>query len=406
MQRLIVTAIMLLFAGKAGAAVLPPGFSESLVASGVSNPTAMAFAPDGRLFVCQQGGQLRVIKDGALLPSPFVSLTVDASGERGLLGVAFDPNFAVNHFVYVYYTATTPTIHTRVSRFTANGDVAAAGSETIILELEPLTSATNHNGGALHFDADGALLIAVGDNANGANAQTLSNRKGKMLRINADGSIPTNNPFYLQATGVNRSIWALGLRNPFTFDIRNGRIFINDVGQNTYEEINDGVAGSNYGWPESEGPTTNLDHRAPIFYYDHSAGACSITGGAYYVPDTGQFPSTYLGKYFFADYCAGWIRVLDLSARTTTGFATGISAPVDLKLGPEGSLYYLARGSGAIWRISYTENQPPQITQQPASRTVTAGQPVTFSVGATGSQPLTYQWQRNRANIPGATSTS
>ena len=249
-------------------------------------------------------------------------------------------------------------------------------------------------------------MIAVGDNANGANAQTLSNRKGKMLRINAVGSIPTNNPFYLQATGVNRSIWALGLRNPFTFDIRNGRIFINDVGQNTYEEINDGVAGSNYGWPESEGPTTNLEHRGPIFYYDHSAGACSITGGAYYVPDTGQFPSTYLGKYFFADYCAGWIRVLDLSARTATGFATGISAPVDLKLGPEGSLYYLARGSGAVWRISYTANQPPQITQQPASRTVTAGQPVTVSVGATGSQPLTYQWQRNRTNIPGATSTS
>ena len=364
MRRSIATGILLLFGlvAEPAAAVLPSGFSESLVASGISNPTAMAFAPDGRLFVCQQGGQLRVIKDGTLLPAPFVSLTVNASGERGLLGVAFDPNFAVNHFVYVYYTATTPAIHNRVSRFTANGDVAVPGSETIILELETLSSATNHNGGALHFDADGTLLIAVGDNANGANSQTLANRKGKMLRINANGSIPTNNPFYLQATGVNRSIWALGLRNPFTFDIRNGRMFINDVGQNTYEEINDGIAGSNYGWPESEGPTTNPEHRAPLFHYDHSAGGCAITGGAFYVPDVGQFPGTYLGKYFFADYCAGWIRVFDPSAGTASGFATGISAPVDLKVGPEGSLYYIARGTGAVWKISYTASQAPQIT--------------------------------------------
>jgi len=362
MGRIIATGILLLFGlvAESAAAVLPSGFSESLVASGISSPTAMAFAPDGRLFVCQQGGQLRVIKEGTLLPAPFVSLTVDASGERGLLGVAFDPGFAMNHFVYVYYTATAPTIHNRVSRFTANGDVAVPGSETIILELETLSTATNHNGGALHFDADGTLLIAVGDNANGANAQTLANRKGKMLRINADGSIPTDNPFYLQATGVNRSIWALGLRNPFTFDIRNGRMFINDVGQNTYEEINDGIARSNYGWPESEGPTTNPEHRAPIFYYDHSAGGCAITGGAFYVPDVGQFPGTYIGRYFFADYCAGWIRVFDPSAGTASGFATGISAPVDLKVGPEGSLYYIARGTGAIWKISYTGSQAPR----------------------------------------------
>ncbi len=128
----------------------------------------MAFAPDGRLFVCQQGGQLRVIENGVLLSTPFVTVTVNASGERGLLGVAFDPNFATNHFVYVYYTATTPAIHNRVSRFTANGNVAVAGSETVILDLDNLSSATNHNGGAIHFGPDGKLYIAVGENANGA----------------------------------------------------------------------------------------------------------------------------------------------------------------------------------------------------------------------------------------------
>src|SRR6187455_2329085 len=201
----------------AGAATLPTGFTESQVVTGLSNPTAMAFAPDGRLFVCLQGGQLRVVKDGALLPTPFLTVTVSSSGERGLLGIAFDPQFTTNGFVYVYYTATTPAIHNRVSRFTANGDTALAGSEVVLLELNNLSSATNHNGGAIHFGPDGKLYIAVGENANGANSQTLANLLGKVLRINSDGTIPNDNPFFNTATGNNRAIWALGLRNPFTF---------------------------------------------------------------------------------------------------------------------------------------------------------------------------------------------
>src|SRR5687767_13290734 len=137
-----VCAAIAAMAVSAHAATLPAGFTESLVASGLSTPTAMQFAPDGRLFVCEQSGRLRVIKNGTLLSTPFLTVTVSSSGERGLLGVAFDPDFAVNQFVYVYYTATSPTIHNRVSRFTANGDVAAAGSEVILLDLENL-SATN-----------------------------------------------------------------------------------------------------------------------------------------------------------------------------------------------------------------------------------------------------------------------
>src|SRR5688500_12978858 len=126
-------------ASAAAAATLPAGFVESLVASGLQRPTAMAFAPDGRLFIAQQGGQLRVVSNGTLLAAPFVSLTVNSSGERGLLGIAFDPAFLSNRFVYLYYTATTPAIHNRVSRFTANGNVAAPGSEVPILDLEPLS---------------------------------------------------------------------------------------------------------------------------------------------------------------------------------------------------------------------------------------------------------------------------
>jgi len=311
----------------------------------------MAIAPDGRIFVCQQGGALRVIKNGALLPAPFVSLTVDPNGERGLLGVAFDPNFASNNFVYVYYTVPIEPRHNRVSRFIANGDVAVPGSETILLELNPLTTASNHNGGAIHFGPDGKLYIATGENATKSNSQTLSNMLGKILRLNSDGSIPTDNPFFTQATGNNRSIWALGLRNPFTFAFQpgTGRMFINDVGQDRFEEINDGIAGSNYGWPICEGfcIPSNPSFRDPIFTYDNTGTQCAITGGAFYNPQTIQFPSNFVGNYFFADFCGGWIRRLDpANGNAVSDFATGISAPVDLKVSPDGFLYYLARAAG------------------------------------------------------------
>src|SRR5213596_1230811 len=155
------------------AATLPSGFVETTVASGIASPTAMAIAPDGRIFVCSQSGALRVIKNGVLLATPFVILSVDSIGERGLLGVAFDPHFTLNHFIYLYYTVpgtrVTPA-HNRVARFTANGDVVLPGSRVILLELNPLSTATNHNGGALHFGPDGNLYIAVGDNAEGSNS--------------------------------------------------------------------------------------------------------------------------------------------------------------------------------------------------------------------------------------------
>jgi len=383
---------------------LPAGFAEALVASGLSNPTAMQFAPDGRLFVCEQGGRLRVIKNGTLLSTPFLTVTVSASGERGLLGVAFDPAFTTNHYVYVYYTATSPTIHNRISRFTANGDVAVAGSEAVILELDNLSSATNHNGGALAFGLDGKLYASVGENANPSNSQTLGNLLGKMLRLNADGTIPTDNPFYTTASGKNRAIWALGLRNPFTFAIHpsSGAIMINDVGETSWEEINNGVAGANYGWPTTEGYSNDPRFVTPRYAYGHGSGNCAITGGTFYAPLTAQFPSSYVNDYFFADYCVGSIRTRDSSTGAVASFATGISYPVDLKVGDDGSLYYLGRGSGAVYRISYGPTAPA-ITSHPANRTAAPGASATFSVRASGTPTLRYQWQRNGANISGAT---
>ena len=375
------------------AATLPAGFSERLIAQGLSAPTAMQFAPDGRLFVCEQGGRVRVIKDGALLPAPFVTLTVSSAGERGLLGVAFDPHFATNQFVYVYYTATTPTVHNRVSRFHANGDVAVPGSETIILELDNLSSATNHNGGALAFGSDGKLYVAVGDNANGANAQSLNNLLGKVLRINSDGTIPVDNPFFHATSGRNRAIWALGLRNPFTFAFNpaGNEFFINDVGQNAWEEMNDGIAGANYGWPATEGPTSDSRFHSPRHAYGHVDGACAITGGAFYVPAI-QFPAGYESDYFFADFCAGWIRRLDLATNAIASFATGISFPVDLKVADDGTLYYLARGSGAstgvVYRVAWVgAGAPPTatITQPVAGTLYSGGEVITYA--GTGTDP-------------------
>jgi len=333
---------------------LPPGLSDFLVVSGLSSPTAMQFAPDGRLFVAQQGGQLRVIKNGALLATPFLTVTVSSSGERGLLGVAFDPDFATNQFVYVYYTATSPAVHNRISRFTANGDVADTSvSEVVLLDFDNLSSATNHNGGAMHFGLDGKLYAAHGDNATGSNAQSMSNLLGKVIRMNAvsdpTAQIPTDNPFYATASGKNRLIWAQGLRNPFTFSIQpgTGLTYVNDVGQGTWEEINDTRAGRNLGWPTTEGafnPATYPQFTTPSYAYAHSGAAptgCAITGGAFYDPVAPTFPASFVGKYFFADYCSGWIYYVDpLSPATATQFAAAIASPVDLKLGPDGALYY------------------------------------------------------------------
>ena len=401
-------ALFLLGIHHATAATLPSGFNESVVASGIPNATAMAFAPDGRLFVCQQSGALRVIKNDVLLATPFLTVTTDPVGERGLLGVTFDPNFAVNQFVYIYYTVPGSPPHNRVSRFTAAGDVAVSGSQTILLELNNLSSAQNHNGGAMHFGLDGKLYIAVGENANSANSQTLSNLLGKILRIDPTGSIPTDNPFFNMAGGFNRAIWALGLRNPFTFGIQpgTGRMFVNDVGENTWEEINEGMAGANYGWPNCEGhcPSPNPNFDDPIYQYSHSEG-CAVVGGAFYNPPSVQFPSAYVGVYFFADLCGGWIRTLNPNnGNQIATFATGLSSPVDLRVSADGSLYYLDRGRSSVYRVRFASL--PSITQHPQNQTVPAGGSATFTVAASGAQPLSYQWQRNAVDISGATATS
>ena len=402
---------LIFFVISARAATLPSGFAETRVA-GIANPTAMTVAPDGRVFVAQQTGALRVIKGGALLTQPFLTVSVNSSGERGLLGIAFDPDFASNNHLYVYYTTSSSPVHNRVSRFTAsasNPDVVAAGSEVPIFDLPALSSATNHNGGAIHFGSDGKLYIAVGDNANSANSPSFNTTMGKVLRINADGSIPADNPFLSQTTGINQAIWARGLRNPFNFaiDRTDGRIHVNDVGQDSWEEVNHAIAGANFGWPATEGnnPPGVAGVRYPVHTYQNAGSFCAITGAAFYRPTTAVFPAEYLGRYFFGDYCGGFIRMLSPpNYSSSLDFASGISSLVDIQTHPDGSLYYLARGNGGeVFRVQYTANVAPSISSQPANVTVADGQSATFSVTASGSPTLRYQWQRNGVNIAGAT---
>ena len=347
-----------------GSRTQPAGITrnESWV-TGLSSATAFTQAGDGRLFVTQQGGALRVVKNGTLLATPFLSVTVDPAGERGLLGVALHPSFDSNGFVYVYYTTASGGTHNRISRFTAsagNPDVAQAGSELVLVDLPALSSATNHNGGALHFGVDGKLYVGVGDNANSATAPNLANPFGKMLRFNDDGSIPADNPHYGTQTGLARAIWARGLRNPFTFAVQpgTGRIHINDVGQNTWEEVNLGAPGADYGWPASEGPDNITAGRsAPLFAYKHSSATpagsgpggffvgFAIAGGAFY-PANGSLPAPWRGNYFFADYVSKFIGALDLAnGNAAYAFGRVSGDPVDLLAAADGALLVLTRNA-------------------------------------------------------------
>jgi len=412
----IIVSLMVLFllVVKVDAQTFPAGFSRVKIAT-ISNGTAMAFAPDGRLFICQKNGVVKIFKNGALLSTPFLTLTVDVNGERGLGAIAFDPNFSTNHYVYFYYTATTPTIHNRLSRFTANGDVVVASSELVLLDLETVNS-VYHNGGGLGFGTDGKLYLAVGEDNSPNNAQSLTTYKGKLLRLNADGTAASGNPYYNSPSQVTKRIWDIGLRNPYNmaFQPGTGKLYINNVGAEAYEEIHDGTpSDKNFGWPAVEGNSTNPVYTNPVFAYPHESTGqhgCAITGGTFFNPSTTNYPSAYFGKYFYMEFCNGWMYYITPGTTVNnTFFSSGMGTQnLALLTGPDGNLYYINRkdaGAG-IYKIIYTNNNAPVITSHPTSRTVTAGQPASFQVSATGSPTLMYQWKKNGSSISGANSST
>jgi glucose/arabinose dehydrogenase len=345
------------------AAAVPRGFTQRTVLRGLAGGTDMAFAPGGRLFITLKSGVVRFQRStgtvGTLLN---FSGKVEDTGERGLLGIAVDPRFAANHRLYLVYTrratATQP-IHNRLVRVTVRNGRLAPGSERLLFRF-PGQSATNHVGGSVQVGRDGKLYVSHGENARAAQAQSLGNVLGKIVRLNRNGTIPRNNPFFARTTGRNRAIWARGLRNPFkfAFDRGSSRTFVNDVGAQTWEEIDRLTRGGNYGWPAHEGPESARRFIPPVFAYRHGGTAstgCSVTGGEFYRAARRNFPARFVGDYFFADLCNGWVRRYDRGTGRVAPFANGLGSPVELEVGRSGSLFVLVFGQpGRLVRIRST----------------------------------------------------
>lgn len=437
-------------------AIVPPGFTETVVASGLTNPMGMAIADNGDVWFVTKDGKIRVIQHDMLNVQPATMLVVDDQSERGLLSITLDPNFSDNHYLYVYYTATEPQLHNRVSRLTVDPlteNTIVAGSELVLLDFPnfsilPNTIPIYHQGGALAFLEDGSLVVHVGEHLNGTIVQTLNSPIGKSIRMNsADGSAMMDNPSYNPAddnpaggsdttsAGWNGSnppgdidwndyVWARGLRNPFSSDVDplTGRYFIGDVGQDAWEEVNDAtLPGQNFGWPNAEGNSANPDFDNPLFLYAHNGQPAAITGGAFYRPDVPQFGSQYEGMYFFSEFVQGYISYFDPADPTTSHpFITNTLFPLGIEIAPDGSLYYIERGdgpgpfgapglgTGKILKVQFAVQLPPEVVQQPADRFVSVGYDAVFTASASGTAPLQYQWQRHNGatfvDISGATS--
>ncbi len=403
-------------------ASLPSGFIETQIGPRLdAAPVSILQTPDGRLLITTDDnddiGTIQVIKNGSLLSQPALEIDIVSEGEMGILGMMLDPNFASNQHVYLYYTTNEDGAHNRLSRFTFNGDVIDPNSEVILMDFDRLGAGTVHNGGGMVFGNDGKIYIGIGENANPANSRSLENRLGKIIRINPDGSIPSDNPFYGSTTGLNRTIYALGVRNPFTMDIDKvtGRIFFNDVGPGNPEEINELVPGGDYGWPLKAGNNNDPSFEDPVYLYRHGDSTpqgCAVSGGRFYRPETATFPSEYRDNYFFMDYCGNWIEALDPETGESERFASDLAGgPVSLLVGNDGAIYYLTRETRTVRKIQYSVENPLTITQPPEPALVAVGEAAQFSVAASGQGTIGYQWQRRSGSgsfndIPNATAAT
>jgi glucose/arabinose dehydrogenase len=429
-------------AAPGAAAELAGGFSDEAVATfGTGEiPTALSSTPDGRVLVGLKTGTLHIVENGTLRSQPALTLnSICTEGERGLESVTIDPAFVTNNHIYVFYSAPTAgscnTVINRVVRYTLVNNQAL--TPTVILDQIP-TGGAYHNGGDLHFGADGLLYVSVGDGgsvlgggpnaAGNTNARNRAILNGKILRITSDGAIPTGNPYvstpgsvicggkaYNLNGGWCQETFAWGLRNPFKFAFKPGtnEFMINDVGQNTYEEINAGALGADYGWNLREGncapgSTTNCSAlsgaSAPLLAIDHN-GFCSVTGAAF---SDSSWPAPYAGEYFFGDYCGRSIyrltRVNGVYGKETFHTPTDSGGIVALHYdAPSRALYYtLASTSSAsvVRRIRATgaANRAPQAAAAMTALSGNASLSVQFS-SAGSSDPdgdaLTYEWQFN-----------
>jgi len=322
------------------------------VLSNLNFPVALAQTPDGRVLYNERlTGNVRIVApQWQLLSTPFCQIAVATSGEQGLLGLALDPNYAVNRFVYVYYTASGP-LRNRVVRYTESGGLCT--NETILLDNLPANA--NHNGGIIQFGPDGKLYVMTGDAQNQAAAQDLTSLAGKMLRINADGSDPVDNPFGANVNANAKKVFSYGHRNSFgfTFHGLTGHLWQTENGPTGNDEINRLVAGDNYGWPTVEGIAGNPAFHDPILAFTPSIAPTGIIA----VPaNTSVYPTDYGNNLLFVDFIEGKIRRvlltganLDQLGATTVVYGGGNGGLLSLMLGADGFIY--VSNSSAIFRL-------------------------------------------------------
>ena len=383
-----------------------PGFFDTPYVTGLSQPTAIAFLPDGRLLITEKGGAAGTgtaalkLFDGTGTTT-LVTFTVCTDSEMGLLGVAVDPDFARNGFVYLYRSQPgAGGCETSTGRFNqvVRGTISGGSVSSVTVLLDGIrTDNGNHDGGVLRIGPDQKLYVGVGDTGLGDGqspgaatnpyAQDLSALNGKILRLDLDGSVPADNPF-VGTAGARGEVWAYGFRNPFrmSFDDRTGTLWIGDVGDLTVEEIDLGVAGGNYGWPHCEGTLPpgcegpgDID---PIFTYLHSGpsslGTCLI-GGAFAGAAFGPLG----GDYVFGDCTSSVVyRTTPNTARNglatlPTAIATNAGTPSDFVTGPDGAIYYVAEGGGEVRRLATVAGATTSSTLTTTTSTSTLAFPST-----------------------------
>ncbi len=367
-------------AGSASIGPLAVGISLSKVAGGLKSPLLVTNAGDGsgRLFIVEKGGRIKILSGGTVLPTPFLDIRarVSKDGERGLLGLAFHPSYATNGKFYVYYTNLKGQIVIAQFHVSAGDPNRASTAATVLLRISKPFS--NHNGGTLAFGPDGYLYAGTGDGGGagdpGNRAQSLGSLLGKLLRMDVDHPTstkpyrsPSTNP-YVGRAGLDL-IWARGLRNPwrFSFDSLTGDLWIGDVGQNRWEEIDrspavgGGGRAKNYGWHVLEGNAcyrpavgcSRAGKKSPLAVYGHSKG-CSVTGG--YVYRGTEYPAL-VGAYLFADFCSG--RIWSVAAQGKPSQTPTLLRDSSLMISSfgqaeDGSLYVTDLAAGGIYKIVAT----------------------------------------------------
>jgi glucose/arabinose dehydrogenase len=428
--------------------LLPDGFTQEVVVSGLELPTAFAALPDGRLLIAEKAGVVRLYSNGALQPTPFIDIRdrVNPFHDRGLLSLAADPAFTENGYVYLLYTYENNrhdpggTKTGRLARYTAVGDAASPDSEFILLgtlvgatcHLFPAgadcipSESPSHTVGDLKFAQDGTLFVTLGDGArfdgvdeDALRAQDLDSLGGKVLRITPEGQGVPSNPFWTGDAHANRSkVWSYGVRNPYRFNLRPGTLtpYLGDVGWTLWEEINAATPGANLGWPCYEGPERQPGYEPlercqelyalgpsavtmPLHAWTHDTGQ-TATGGAFYTGTS--YPPEYQGVYFFGDFGSGWIGTLrvdendQLIPGSVSMFTADAAGLVDLEIGPDGLLYRIDIFNGALQRFSYSAaNTPPRAVASADPREGYPPLSVRFSSGGSedpDGDPLQYTW--------------